>query len=469
MPPSSLYSQLGQVWKICQTVRESLAERYLRSRDAVWTQWVTCLDKLRRSHDGSGVYCTCPAWKFQTRDTHQRECKHMRLVWQGFRDLQQQTETQPKVASAEDYSSDSHDSKDDGSGSESHETSDAGDESEAKDESGNEDESENEDESGNEDDSDTGSEVDSEHVKQRRKRPNLPLAPSLLLLVPYEKLKTVERQRAWLYSIKADGVRAYWDGHEMYTRTGRWVNYPYRDELPSGVELDGELWTGAPNENSLTMAVSAVTHNRAWSKIRFYAFDMPAHNGMFRGRYRALTRLSQHHGFDVLEHKRVPAKGVEYVLEKYVAQGHEGIVLRDPMGAYDRHTRAHRHSIKVKPTFYVVAKVNKLHHHTGPRKNPETRKVWVTVSAYMPSRKDQQVREPQALLPLRNPEPEAQKKQRTKRSHPLHTQGGPVTFRLRIENPQARRVGLLCLVAYSGVTRQGKPEFPTLYSCSDVC
>ena len=44
-------------------------------------------------------------------------------------------------------------------------------------------------------------------------------------------------------SEKYDGIRAYWDGYKMVTRTGRTIELPLnlKAELPS-FPLDGELW-----------------------------------------------------------------------------------------------------------------------------------------------------------------------------------------------------------------------------------
>lgn len=49
----------------------------------------------------------------------------------------------------------------------------------------------------------------------------------------------------WLMSEKMDGVRCYWNGSTMYTRTGKLFFPPksWKEQLPS-IALDGELWSG---------------------------------------------------------------------------------------------------------------------------------------------------------------------------------------------------------------------------------
>ena len=48
----------------------------------------------------------------------------------------------------------------------------------------------------------------------------------------------------WLMSEKLDGVRCYWNGSCMYTRTGNPFYAPdeWKAKLPK-IALDGELWT----------------------------------------------------------------------------------------------------------------------------------------------------------------------------------------------------------------------------------
>lgn len=49
----------------------------------------------------------------------------------------------------------------------------------------------------------------------------------------------------WLMSEKMDGVRCYWSGTCLYTRTGKLIFAPkeWKDQLPK-LALDGELWSG---------------------------------------------------------------------------------------------------------------------------------------------------------------------------------------------------------------------------------
>ena len=45
---------------------------------------------------------------------------------------------------------------------------------------------------------------------------------------------------------KYNGIRAYWDGEDFYSRLGNHLEAPewFIRDLPNDVELDGELWGG---------------------------------------------------------------------------------------------------------------------------------------------------------------------------------------------------------------------------------
>ncbi len=68
----------------------------------------------------------------------------------------------------------------------------------------------------------------------------LPKAPNLLLLKHYEPGQNIN---GWLMSEKLDGVRAYWNGRQLLSRSGKSFAVPnwFIKNFPP-FELDGELW-----------------------------------------------------------------------------------------------------------------------------------------------------------------------------------------------------------------------------------
>jgi len=90
----------------------------------------------------------------------------------------------------------------------------------------------------------------------------------------------------WLMSEKMDGVRCYWNGSCLYTRTGGVINAPkeWKALLPR-MALDGELWTGRDDFQNI---VSIVRHKTPdsddWKSIKFMIFDAPLIKGTFAER-----------------------------------------------------------------------------------------------------------------------------------------------------------------------------------------
>lgn len=131
----------------------------------------------------------------------------------------------------------------------------------------------------------------------------------------------------WMASEKFDGCRAYWDGAQMWTRSGALVEVPewFRAHLPLGLEVDGEIWAGY---GRFTEAVNAVRHGRFTPDIRFIAHDMPSALGAWEQRMRSVPVGGVLH--------RVKFQTVEgeahllHLYESVRARTGEGIVLRAP-------------------------------------------------------------------------------------------------------------------------------------------
>ena len=85
----------------------------------------------------------------------------------------------------------------------------------------------------------------------------------------------------WLVSEKYDGVRAWWDGQALYSRTGRRLPAPawFTEGWPR-MALDGELWAGrGAFEQAQSAAARQQPDDAAWRGLRFMAFDAPRHGG----------------------------------------------------------------------------------------------------------------------------------------------------------------------------------------------
>ena len=81
----------------------------------------------------------------------------------------------------------------------------------------------------------------------------------------------------WLMSEKLDGVRCYWNGSQMYSRQGK-VFFPpdfFKDTLPEGLALDGELWTERDDFQKCLSIVRRQDYTKAWSSVKYMVYDAP--------------------------------------------------------------------------------------------------------------------------------------------------------------------------------------------------
>lgn len=139
----------------------------------------------------------------------------------------------------------------------------------------------------------------------------------------------------FLVSEKLDGVRAYWDGRQLWSRGGRVLAAPswFLAGLPAGVALDGELWLGRGRFE----AVAALLHRRepdeaGWRALTYRVFDLPGVPGGFARRQQALRALIDRQGFAplvaVAQWEVADAAALQRQLEALCAQGAEGLMLQ---------------------------------------------------------------------------------------------------------------------------------------------
>ncbi|MDD0837469.1 DNA ligase [Curvibacter sp. HBC61] len=173
--------------------------------------------------------------------------------------------------------------------------------------------------------------------------PALPTA--LMLASRYPPGQAVD---GFWVSEKLDGVRARWDGEQLWTRSGRLIQPPaqFTQGWPT-LPLDGELWAGPGLFLQSVAAVRDGPGSPAWSGLRLMVFDaptVPTPFGGAQGRLDTLqTRLNQAHaqGAEAAATLQAvaqqPASSVAQVkawLDEVVAHGGEGLVLHRGSGLY---------------------------------------------------------------------------------------------------------------------------------------
>jgi DNA ligase 1 len=171
-------------------------------------------------------------------------------------------------------------------------------------------------------------------------------------------------------SEKYDGVRAYWDGQQLWTRHGHRIHAPrwFTRGWPTQ-PLDGELWAG---HGRFTVASSAaakdVADDEAWRDLRYMVFDLPAHPGRFDERLTALTALLSAHASPTVQ--AVPQRqltedaALQALLSQTLHGGGEGLVLH--RGA--SHYRGERSNDLLKLKQHLDAEATVVGHVPGKGK-----------------------------------------------------------------------------------------------------
>jgi len=97
----------------------------------------------------------------------------------------------------------------------------------------------------------------------------------------------------YLVSEKYDGVRAWWDGKTLRSRSGNAFNAPvwFIAKLPLR-PLDGELWLGRGQFEQLSGYVRKTTpQDEEWRQIKYMIFELPDAPGKFEQRYQQIKQI----------------------------------------------------------------------------------------------------------------------------------------------------------------------------------
>ncbi len=112
--------------------------------------------------------------------------------------------------------------------------------------------------------------------------------PALMLANRY---RPGTRLADYWVSEKMDGVRAYWDGRQFWSRAGARILAPawFTANWPRE-PLDGELWAGRGHfDKAAALVRPQPAPDAAWREVRFMVFDLPARTGSFTERLGVLN------------------------------------------------------------------------------------------------------------------------------------------------------------------------------------
>ncbi|MBC3805938.1 DNA ligase [Undibacterium seohonense] len=198
-------------------------------------------------------------------------------------------------------------------------------------------------------------------------------SPSNLALVLPRPLADARQLSAnitdYLMSEKLDGVRAYWDGQQLYFRSGRVINAPswFTEKFPSH-PMDGELWMGRAQFERLSGAVRRQqAQDKEWRQIQYCLFEYPLAAGDFRLRLQKLhniVEVLQVPWLRVIPHESLKSvEQVEARLKQLMLQKAEGVVLH--LASAEFEAGRSEFVYKLKPQHDAEAKVISIHSGKG--------------------------------------------------------------------------------------------------------
>ncbi|NTS76888.1 DNA ligase [Catenovulum sp. SM1970] len=195
------------------------------------------------------------------------------------------------------------------------------------------------------------------------------LKPALTLASVYTGSENIKE---YFVSEKYDGVRAYWNGRELLTRSGNQIITPnwFVASLPDW-HLDAELWIDREQFD----LVSGITRKKVpiekeWRNVKLMIFDMHHQHFSFEQRYHFLIEWKkqlkgQSKHIIIVKQQRVENhRSLSQLLEATLARGGEGLMLKRIADKY----QAGRSNNLIKVKKYQDAEAMVIKHIAGKGK-----------------------------------------------------------------------------------------------------
>jgi len=187
--------------------------------------------------------------------------------------------------------------------------------------------------------------------------------PELFLLNKYTKDINIT---GWYMSEKLDGVRAYWDGEKLISRSGKVFSTPvfFIKDFPKR-ELDGELWSKRGDFSNIVSIVNQKKPHNGWNKLTFNVFEVPHAEGNLVTR---LATVQESQYIKLVQQKKIKTDTALFKFLKDIENKKgEGVVLRK--GSLSYYAGRTNNALKLKS--YVDEECKVIDINEGQGKNSE--------------------------------------------------------------------------------------------------
>lgn len=160
--------------------------------------------------------------------------------------------------------------------------------------------------------------------------------PELLLLQTYDESLKAE---GWLMIEKLDGVRAYWDGKKLLSRSGKEFAVPawFTKNFPP-FAIDGELWSKRGDFENISSITSQTIPHDGWKNLTYNIFEVPNQEGGLLRRLEVLQNyLDKKTNTPIRIIKQLTCKDTIHLktfLKEIENKGGEGVFVRNPDAPY---------------------------------------------------------------------------------------------------------------------------------------
>lgn len=133
-------------------------------------------------------------------------------------------------------------------------------------------------------------------------------------------------------SEKLDGVRGFWTGQQLLTRSGNILSPPqwFIEHWPA-IAMDGELWSGRGEFEQISACVRRKHSNgQCWKRLKLFIFDLPKHTGDFTSRIAKMEQLIQESHSShlaMVKQQRIKNTDLYTLLDDIVDNNGEGLML----------------------------------------------------------------------------------------------------------------------------------------------